>query len=73
MYRALSWFIDYPRDSSIDWNIDNVWAEYNVGFTLTTARSPLRLKKRDATLKPRAVINMIMPAGIIMLMTGGFL
>jgi hypothetical protein len=29
------------------------------------------LKKRDvATLKPRAVINMIMPMGIIMLMTG---
>ena len=23
MYRALSWFIDCPRDSSIDWNIDN--------------------------------------------------
>jgi len=33
---------------------------------LTTARSPLRFKKKDATLKPRVVI-------IIMLMTGGFL
>ena len=31
------------------------------------------LLKRDATLKPRTVINMIMPPGIIMLMTGGFL
>jgi hypothetical protein len=26
MYRALSWFIDSPRDNSIDWNIDNAWA-----------------------------------------------
>jgi hypothetical protein len=26
MYRALSWFIDCPRDSSIDWSIDNAWA-----------------------------------------------
>ena len=26
MYRALSWFIDCPRDTSIDWNIDNAWA-----------------------------------------------
>jgi hypothetical protein len=26
MYRALSWFIDCPRDSSIDWNINNAWA-----------------------------------------------
>jgi hypothetical protein len=26
MHRALSWFIDCPRDSSIDWNIDNTWA-----------------------------------------------
>jgi hypothetical protein len=26
MYRALSWFIDYPRDNSIDWNIDITWA-----------------------------------------------
>jgi hypothetical protein len=25
MYRTLSWFIDCPRDSSIDWNIDNAW------------------------------------------------
>jgi hypothetical protein len=33
----------------------------------------LRLIKRDATLKPWAVINMIIPVGIIMLMTGGFL
>ena len=32
-----------------------------------------QMKKRDATLKPRAVINMIMLVGIIMLMTGGFL
>jgi hypothetical protein len=29
--------------------------------------------KRDATLKPPAVINIIIPAGMIMLMTGGFL
>jgi hypothetical protein len=33
----------------------------------------LRFKKRDATLKPWAVINMIIPVGIIMLMTGAFL
>jgi hypothetical protein len=26
MNRALSWCIDYPRDSSIDWNSDNAWA-----------------------------------------------
>jgi hypothetical protein len=26
MYRALSWFIDCPRESSIDWNSDNAWA-----------------------------------------------
>ena len=26
MYRTLSWFIDCPRDSSIDWNSDNAWA-----------------------------------------------
>ena len=26
MYRALSWYIDCPRDSSIDWNIDNAWS-----------------------------------------------
>jgi hypothetical protein len=26
MYRALSWFIDCQKDSSIDWNIDNAWA-----------------------------------------------
>jgi len=26
MYMALSWFIDCPRDSSIDWNSDNAWA-----------------------------------------------
>ena len=26
MYRALSWFIDCPRDSSIDWNSDHAWA-----------------------------------------------
>ena len=26
MYRALSWIIDYPRNSSIDWNSDNAWA-----------------------------------------------
>jgi hypothetical protein len=32
-----------------------------------------QMKKRDATLKPWAVINMIMPVAIIMLMTGGFL
>jgi hypothetical protein len=25
MYRALSWFRDCQRDSSIDWNIDNTW------------------------------------------------
>jgi len=30
-------------------------------------------KKRDATLKPRLIINMIMPVGIIMLMIGGFI
>jgi hypothetical protein len=42
-------------------------------FTLTTARYLLRLKKRDATLKPWAVINMMMPMDITMLMTGGFL
>ena len=23
MYRELSWFIDCPRDSSIEWNLDN--------------------------------------------------
>ena len=33
----------------------------------------LHLIKRDATLKPLVVINMIIPVGIIMLMTGGFL
>jgi len=27
MYRALSWLIDCPRDSSIDWNIDNARAK----------------------------------------------
>jgi hypothetical protein len=26
MYRELSWFIDCPRDNSIDWNSDNAWA-----------------------------------------------
>jgi hypothetical protein len=26
MYRELSWFMDFPRDGSIDWNIDNDWA-----------------------------------------------
>jgi hypothetical protein len=26
MYRALSWFIDCPKDSSVDWNIDNAGA-----------------------------------------------
>jgi hypothetical protein len=25
MNRALSWFIDCPRDSSIDWSSDNAW------------------------------------------------
>ena len=29
MYRALSWFIDCPRDSSIDRNSDNAWAAEN--------------------------------------------
>jgi hypothetical protein len=29
MHRALSWFIDCPRDSSVDWNVDNVWAADN--------------------------------------------
>jgi hypothetical protein len=26
MYGALSWFIDCPWVSSIDWNIDDAWA-----------------------------------------------
>ena len=26
MYRALLLFIDCPRDSNIDWNIENAWA-----------------------------------------------
>ena len=26
MNRALSWFIDCPKDSSINWNSDNAWA-----------------------------------------------
>jgi hypothetical protein len=26
MYLVLSWFIDCPRDCSIDWNNDNAWA-----------------------------------------------
>jgi hypothetical protein len=26
MYRALSWFIDCPWDSSIDWNSNHAWA-----------------------------------------------
>ena len=34
MYRALSWFIDCPRDSSIDRNIDNARA---AGEGLTSA------------------------------------
>jgi len=33
----------------------------------------IALLKRDATLKPRTVINMIILPGIIMLVTGGFL
>jgi len=35
-------------------------------FTLKTARSPFRLRKGDGTLKPRAVMNMIIPAGMTM-------
>jgi len=35
-------------------------------FTLKTARSPFRFKKSDGTLKPRAVMNMIIPAGMTM-------
>ena len=25
MYRALLWWIDFPRDSSIDWHFHNAW------------------------------------------------
>jgi hypothetical protein len=39
--------------------------QYNSWFTLTTARSLLRFKKRDETLKPRAVINMLTNGGFL--------
>ena len=36
MFRLLSWFIDCPRDSNIDWNIDNAWAEGIISVEVNT-------------------------------------